>query len=323
MLKAVYTKQLLNNFSTAKFCGVSPFHSLRKLAQKSSTISSVKEANPETYIVNSLSNPTVPRPRRELIDPLILPRFADPKNVWWKSPVVHAWIHNFENATAMGIIELSKNVFGLPLREDILFRALRYEESWRAQGTESTKSLGQVRGSTRKVFPQKGRGKARVGTRRSPIFKGGYTVHGAKPHDKSIDIPQKLYNLSIKTALSTKFAQDQLLIVDELAVDTVEKLKMINKLKKFDLFGRKVCMLYGNDEPNRLLVRVADQFKTVSGKGKEKQLFVANAREISVSPLLDTEILVLDKAAVEILEEMYTEDRSDDYDELLEFKNND
>lgn len=73
---------------------------------------------------------------------------------------------------------MDRSVFGATIRPDILARALRYEESWREQGTESTKNLGQVRGSTRKPFQQKGRGKARVGTVRAPQWKGGKVEHG-------------------------------------------------------------------------------------------------------------------------------------------------
>ena len=70
-------------------------------------------------------------------------------------------------------MELQKSVFGTRIRPDILAAAIKYEKSWLEQGTESTKNLGQVRGSTRKPFPQKGRGKSRVGTLRAPQFKGG------------------------------------------------------------------------------------------------------------------------------------------------------
>jgi large subunit ribosomal protein L4 len=89
---------------------------------------------------------------------------------------IHAWMESFETGKKVALIELSKDVFGQRIRNDILYRVLRYEKSWREAGTESTKALGQVRGTTRKVFPQKGRGKARVGTIRAPHFRGGNAI---------------------------------------------------------------------------------------------------------------------------------------------------
>ncbi|KAJ3119958.1 hypothetical protein HK098_004993 [Nowakowskiella sp. JEL0407] len=252
------------------------------------------------------------------IAPSQLKSLLNPDSFWWKSPYLNAWIHKSDTAFPLGIIELARSVFGLPVREDILYRALRYEDSWREQGTESTLALGQVRGSTRKPFPQKGRGKARVGTLRAPMFRGGYTVHGPKPHDKSIDIQQKLYNLAIKTALSAKFAQDQLLIIESFdSITTADKLELKKFLKNFDLSGKKLCLLYGDEEPHRMLVRAADKISHKKGRWTEKRVLVANAREIAVSPLMDTEILVLDKAAVEVLEEMYAQDIDVDPDELF------
>lgn len=80
------------------------------------------------------------------------------------------FLHSFKTGLNLGLLPFLSFI---PPRQDILFRCLKYEESWFSQSTQSTKQLGQVRGSTRKPFPQKGRGKARVGTLRSPQFRGG------------------------------------------------------------------------------------------------------------------------------------------------------
>ena len=91
----------------------------------------------------------------------------------WNIPQFKAILKSFETGKAVGYLELKKDVFGLEVREDILARCLKYERSWKEQGTESTKPLGLVRGSSRKAFPQKGRGKARVRSLRAPQFRGG------------------------------------------------------------------------------------------------------------------------------------------------------
>ncbi|KAJ3194822.1 hypothetical protein HK101_001824 [Irineochytrium annulatum] len=242
-----------------------------------------------------------------------LTKFADPKNLWWKAPSLHAWVWNFNPPTSqIGLIELDRNVFGVPNRQDILYRALRYEQSWKEGGTESSKALGQVRGSTRKIVPQKGRGAARHGSKRSALFVGGYNVHGPRPHDKTTDLQKKVYNLAIRTALSVKFAQNQLFVVDSLSMNELSKSKLYESLKGMEVFGKKCYCMYGSDEPETMLIRSADA-TTKSEEGK--QVLVSSARNISVGPVLENNFLICDKSAIEVLEEMYREDEAYEDDE--------
>ncbi|KAJ3068052.1 54S ribosomal protein L4 mitochondrial [Quaeritorhiza haematococci] len=264
-------------------------------------------------------------------------QYQDKENLWWKSRTVQAWLHSFSSpspspsTTPLGLLELDRSVFGLnPIRQDLIKRGLKYEWSWLQQGTESSKNLGQVRGSTRKPFPQKGRGKARVGTLRAPQFRGGYTVHGPRPHNKSTDIQQKVYDAAIRNALSTKYSQDQLFIVDSLSLPTTSKSALLERLQSLGIAGRKCYFLYGNEEPEVQLVQTADMFlpdykaeseeeemlleqeeeelteKMGGLKGKKRmRVLVSNVRNVAVGPLMENEFVVLDKAAVEVLEEMY------------------
>ncbi|KAI9013320.1 ribosomal protein L4 domain-containing protein [Gaertneriomyces semiglobifer] len=242
-----------------------------------------------------------------LLITLFLPDYA------WKSPTVQSFLHSFQSGEPVGLIHLDRTVFGTTPRSDLLYQALRYEESWMAQGTESSKALGQVRGSTRKPFPQKGRGKARQGTLRAPQFVGGFKPHGPRPHDKSLDIPRKVYNAAIRSALSVKFAQDQLQVVDSLHLNSAQgsfKQDMYDRLVALSLEGKKVFFVYGNEEPEVELIRAAEHFTRRQanpeiGQLKERPLLVMSARQIAVRPILQNQYLVLDKAAVEVLEEMY------------------
>lgn len=133
-------------------------------------------------------------------------------------------------------------------------------------------------------------------------------MHGPVPHDKSTDIPRNVYNLAIRSALSTKFAQDQLHVVDSLTMDTDMRHALIERLRALSLAGKKVYLMYGSEEPEVLLIRAADKFKKKRASEESeamKPLLVTSARHVTVSPLLENEHLVLDKAAVEVLEEMY------------------
>ena len=230
-------------------------------------------------------------------------------DLWWKSSTIHAWCHSFNTGDKIGLLSLNKCIFAGDQRKDLIAKALRYEASWKEQGTESTKNLGQVRGSTRKPFPQKGRGKARVGTLRAPHFRGGYSSHGPRPHNKTIDIPKKVYDSGLRAALATKFAQDQIIIVDALELNQTSKEALQEKLEKLSISGKKVYFIYGDQEPNVNLIRSSDMFskKRISSHGiHENLLIVSWAQHISVTPILENEFLVLDKTAVEVLAEMYS-----------------
>ncbi|KAJ3026293.1 UNVERIFIED_CONTAM: 54S ribosomal protein L4 mitochondrial [Siphonaria sp. JEL0065] len=224
-------------------------------------------------------------------------------------PSVECFVRSFDSGRAVGIVGLSTSVFGQATRSDVLHRAVLYETAWRSQNTEAAKQLGQVRGSTRKPFPQKGRGKARVGTLRAAHFVGGYAVHGPTPGARLPDIQTKVYDAAIRSALSTKFLQNQLIVVDNLHLESDSKQSLLDRLEALGISGRKSYFLYGSQEPLVPLTRAADKFtakpKSHDGFKGEKKLLVTSADLISVLPVLENEFLVVDTAAIELLEELY------------------
>ncbi|ORY04736.1 ribosomal protein L4 [Basidiobolus meristosporus CBS 931.73] len=141
-----------------------------------------------------------------------------PKNPFPQS--VQAWEHDFKNKKPLRILDLHKSVFGSPLRVDILHRVVVWQRDALRQGTHSTKGISDVRGSTRKAFSQKGRGAARVGTIRAPQFRGGATVHGPKPRSHETSLQKKVVDMGLRVALSTKYAQNQLVIVSKVDLPT-------------------------------------------------------------------------------------------------------
>ncbi|CAG8652913.1 2496_t:CDS:2 [Funneliformis caledonium] len=133
---------------------------------------------------------------------------------------IQAWIHDFETNTPLGIINLDRKIFGSPIRKDLLQRVIVWQRDCLRQGTHSSKNRSEVRGTTRKWAAQKGRGKARVGTHRAPQFRGGGVAHGPKPRSHATDLPRKVQLFGLRSALATKFAQNQLVIVDNLKLKT-------------------------------------------------------------------------------------------------------
>src|SRR5271169_4680468 len=121
-------------------------------------------------------------------------------------------VRNLDNQE-VGDIELADEVFGLPIRGDILARVVNWQLAKRRAGTHKTKGISEIQGTTRKPWKQKGTGRARAGSLRSPQFRGGATIFGPLPRDHGYSLPKKVRQLALKTALSSKVASGELLIV--------------------------------------------------------------------------------------------------------------
>ena len=112
-----------------------------------------------------------------------------------------------------GQIDLQDDIFAIEPNESAMHRAVVVHLARRRQGTRSTKTRSEVKGGGRKPWRQKGRGTARAGTIRSPIWTGGGTIHGPKPKNYDVKLPKKIGRLAKKSALSLRYAEKNLLIV--------------------------------------------------------------------------------------------------------------
>jgi len=131
-------------------------------------------------------------------------------------------------------VKAPDEIFAVPLKEHLLYEAVLNYRANQRQGTASTKTRGEVRGGGRKPWRQKGTGRARAGSNRSPIWKGGGTTFGPRPRDYSYSLPKKAKKNALKSALSMKLAEKQLLIVDALEIkepQTKEAAALIKGLK--------------------------------------------------------------------------------------------
>ncbi|KAF1938440.1 50S ribosomal protein-like protein L4 [Clathrospora elynae] len=127
---------------------------------------------------------------------------------------VLATIHQFPSLEPLRFETYPANHLHLPTRRDILHRAVIYEGDMTRLGTASTKTRHEVQGSRRKIRPQKGSGRARLGDKNSPMLRGGGVAFGPKPRDFSSELPKKVYDLAWRTALSYRFRKGELIIVD-------------------------------------------------------------------------------------------------------------
>ena len=113
-----------------------------------------------------------------------------------------------------GSIELADPVFAAPVRGDILARMVNWQRAKRRAGTHNTKGISEVRGTTAKPYKQKGTGRARHGSRRSPQWRGGSVTFGPKPRSHAHKLPKKVRRMALRAALSSKREEGRLIVLD-------------------------------------------------------------------------------------------------------------
>src|SRR5271154_3614338 len=120
----------------------------------------------------------------------------------------------------IGQIELADDVFGVKMNQDLLHEAVRHYLAGRHAGTHKTKDKSEVSGSGKKLWKQKGTGRARVGSIRSPLWRHGGTVHGPVPRSYDYALPKKMILGALRSALSAKFAEEKLTVVEDWQLET-------------------------------------------------------------------------------------------------------
>jgi large subunit ribosomal protein L4 len=142
-------------------------------------------------------------------------------------------VRNLDNQE-VGDIELAEEVFGLPVRRDILARVVNWQLAKRRAGTHKTKGISEISGTTRKPYKQKGTGRARQGSLRSPQFRGGAVIFGPVVRSHEFGLQKKVRRLGLKTALSAKQAEGKLIVID---AARLEEAKTKALRARFDALG--------------------------------------------------------------------------------------
>lgn len=145
-----------------------------------------------------------------------------------------ATIKNLNNE-AVGEIELSEAVFGLPTRNDLLARMVNWQLAKRRSGNHKTKGISEISGTTKKPYGQKGTGRARQGSIRSPQFRGGATIFGPVVRSHAHDLTKKVRKLALKTALSAKAAEGKLIVLEAAAAETHKTKELAARLATLGL----------------------------------------------------------------------------------------
>ncbi len=191
---------------------------------------------------------------------------------------------------AAGEITLADDVFAVPVRNDILQRMVNYQLAKRRAGTHKTKTMGEVQGSTRKPFRQKGTGRARQGSSRAPQMRGGGTVFGPVVRSHAQKMPKQVRALALKTALSAKQADGKLVILDEAKI---AKPKTKDLAAKLDKLGLTSALIVADAELDGNFVRAASNLPSID---------LLPAVGTNVYDILRRDTLVLTKDAAVALE---------------------
>jgi large subunit ribosomal protein L4 len=135
----------------------------------------------------------------------------------------------------VGELDLKDDIFGVAVRGDVLHEVVTWQRACRRSGCACTKTRGEVRGGGRKPWRQKGTGRARAGSNRSPVWKGGGTTFGPRPRSYAYTLPKKVKRLALKMALSSKLTSGQLLVLEGYPFEAPKTKDFVAVLKTFEL----------------------------------------------------------------------------------------
>ncbi len=191
-------------------------------------------------------------------------------------------------------VELSDEIFGIEPNDHAIYLAVKSFLANQRQGTSKAKERSEVRGGGKKPWKQKGRGGARAGTTRSPLWVGGGTIFGPRPRDYRQDLPKKVRRLARKSALSHKVKDEQLILVEDFNFEKPKTKEFANILESLKLTGKKILLLTnGNQEV---------VFKSGRNIPKTKILEAAKA---STYDILNNQILVIQESAVDVIHKTF------------------
>ena len=193
----------------------------------------------------------------------------------------------------IGDVELSDDIFGVEVNTHVMYEAVKNYLANQRQGTQSAKTRGEVSGGGRKPWRQKGTGRARQGSTRSPQWVGGGVVFAPKPRDYSYKLPKKIKRLALKSALSSKVQDNEIIVVDSLVLDKPKTKDMIKVLLNLKAGKKTLVVIPERDENVILASRNIPGVKT------------AYVNTINVYDILNCDSFLITRDAVNKVEEVY------------------
>ncbi len=200
-------------------------------------------------------------------------------------------VRNLENKV-VGTLELSDTVFNYEASPTLVWEAVTAYQAAQRKGTHATKTRARVRGSGRKLWRQKGTGRARVGSIRSPLWKGGGSVHGPQPRDYTTALSKKKRRGAVRLVLTDKLKNEKLLVFEDFNFETPKTKAFVSWLGTLEV-GNKVLLVDGRENRNLFLgSRNVPSIKTITTEG------------VNIYDLVNHEVLMISKQAIEKLQEV-------------------
>ena len=199
-------------------------------------------------------------------------------------------IYKLDGSDSGQTISLPKEVFEIEPNQHLIYQSVRTYLSNQRQGTHKTKGRSEVRGGGKKPFRQKGTGRARQGTSRSPIMVGGGNIFGPIPHTYKLTLPKKSARLARKSALSMKAKENEIMIIEDFTFDSPKTKDLFNILKSLKIDDKKTLLLVSENNDN--------VYK--SGRNLEK-VNVLISDKAATYDLLNNKLILLQKSAVDTL----------------------
>jgi len=194
------------------------------------------------------------------------------------------------NREVVGQLELKEDVFAVQVKPHVLHEVVLYQLAKRRAGTAKSKGRSEVRGGGKKPWRQKGTGRARAGTSRSPIWRGGGTIHGPHPRNYEMHVPKKVRKLGVRMALSQKLIDQELTVLDRLQLEAIKTKDFAAILNRFQL-GKTLVVI---DQKNEVVEKSARNIPNVK---------VLRSEGLNVYDLLNYHNLVLTQDTVGKIEE--------------------
>jgi len=194
----------------------------------------------------------------------------------------------------LGEVDLPAAVFDVEPNEHVLWQSVKVYQANQRQGTAATKTRSLVSGGNTKPWKQKGTGRARHGTSRSPIWVGGATTFGPRPRDYSQTLPRKVRRLALASAMSLRAREGNVTVVDDFAIETPRTRTVSGFMKSAGLSGKKVCFI--TDQANETVVKSCRNLAGVE---------VLSGRALNVYDLMNAQVLVVTRGALKGLEEAF------------------
>jgi large subunit ribosomal protein L4 len=194
-------------------------------------------------------------------------------------------IFNTDNKI-VGEVELNDALFGLEVKQHILHDVVKMQLANRRAGTASTKTRSEVRGGGAKPWRQKGTGRARAGTRNSPLWRGGGTIFGPKPKDYSYKLPKKVRKLGLRMALSTRFSESNMMVLDGFDLDEIKTKNFLEVMKKLNIENGLIVVPERNENLEKSS-RNVQGFKVISSEGLNVYDVLLHHRLVLLQSCLD------------------------------------